>query len=748
MPVITGGSFSGDVSSYISADYQCKLDDGMYKVTGKDAISVTKPEGEVSAPEVSTSVGGVSIPENTESEETGVTTENQTISLDATVTESAEGTIKTANVTVGGSALETISNSTAVSDVEIKTNVGTITVTGAALDSIVSAAAEDGQVSDVTLTIKNVSEDDKVMYDLSATANGAPVFNDKAETAEIKVTVPTDKPEGETVYVYYLGEGGTEFEAKATATVVDGETVITWPVTHFSTRLIGGPVAFTDENGAVAFDTFEQALDAANASANGGTLTIGEDIVVTIDDLSELLAVNKDIKLNGEGSLTNTRSRVALKVEAAKEKALLTIDNGGKLTIDGVTVNIYGAVVSADPINYNNIAVCMMDGSALDVTGGGKLYLGISDEASVQGINKGFYIRGTAPVDAAITVEGQGSGIYGYNIDGYFSQGGIWTVKSGAEIAMDNIGTHGLSAYQVTVEDGGTVNISNTELRGISINENGGKLDIQQGATVNVTNCGSETVPAVYMDKDNENTLSVKGELNVTKTDEAKSTVIALSQNSGSAADTTGGQITGDIDVGEKAAQIQGGGLYDTLDDAIKAAASGQTVVMLKSGTIGETIGSGVTVVVPSGMSLLTPSDTDILASTGTLEVQKGGQFGMTIGGTEYKLVGDGDDCIIGLDSGSVSVVFGTGAVTVSDGTKATIKNDLNLTIEGLKLDVTIESGATANVAAKLTVPHGSFRRCCRHSQRYERRHCACGFQGPGNRRRNCHQQRYNHSPL
>ena len=130
-------------------------------------------------------------------------------------------------------------------------------------------------------------------------------------------------------------------------------------MTHFSKRLVGGPVAFTDNNSqAAAYDTFEEALDAANA-AGGGTITLGDDVTVTIDALDELLAVNKDIKLNGEGSLTIKAEGDALKAEAAKEKALLTINNGGKLTIDGVTVNIFGAVVTEEPINYNNIAVCM-----------------------------------------------------------------------------------------------------------------------------------------------------------------------------------------------------------------------------------------------------------------------------------------------------------------------------------------------------------------------------------------------------
>ena len=161
------------------------------------------------------------------------------------------------------------------------------------------------------------------------------------------------------------------------------------------------------------------------------------------------------------------------------------------------------------------------------------------------------------------------------------------------------------------------------------------------------------------------------------------------------------------------AAQVQNGngqvvGAYGTLAKALTEAASGQKVVLLANATLANAIPDGVTLEVPDGKTLTVDGTAAaaVLGSTGTLEVQNGGGFSIP----NYELIGEGK--IIELTAGSAEVVFSTGTVTLKSGAKADILQDLNLLIPAVnkKLDVTIESGAEANLAAgaKLTVPNGA----------------------------------------
>ena len=323
---VNGGEFAnfnpanckaeGEGTSFMSSD--CESTDNQkdgttyWTVTKKKTISVVKQENETGTV-VDATVGGVAIPSDIGSGD--ITTEDQTLTLDATVTDGSD-TVTTSNVTVGGTALKAIADAGNVANVAIETNVGTLTVSKAALEKIVESAEEaanNGITPDVTLSIEKVNTTDAgngVTYNVNATVavggTTKEVFTeasaDSNATIQVSVPAPADVT-NENVHVYYLGPNGAE---KVSGAKVEGKNV-SWTVEHFSTYYVTADeqkVSVTDEDGNTStYATLQAAIDAADA---GDTIKLMSDIEVSNASLTGnvntgAINISKSLTIDGKG---------------------------------------------------------------------------------------------------------------------------------------------------------------------------------------------------------------------------------------------------------------------------------------------------------------------------------------------------------------------------------------------------------------------------------------------------------------
>ena len=444
---LKGGTYCYDFSnnpegagtSYVPVDYTSTKDsnDKTWSVTAKDALTVEKPES-VDSGTVDATVSGVA----TNISDDDVNVEGNTLFIDAKV-ESASN-VTTSNITVGGTAISTISESTDVSDVKIKTNVGTLTVSEEALDTIVDNATTAGTTADVTLSITVKDDTEKggsLVYTLTATdAAGNEVFADDVSSGEITVTVPynssTSKPA-----VYYLPENGSPVKVDDEKVTLDG-TQLSWTVSHFSDWLITNPNAVAVYNN-TAYDTLTEAITAAN-SGSGGTIDLLKDI--TSENVGNAMTSADIIKVPADKSITimGNGKTITLTPQTDDGRAqVFSIPEDSTLTLDNVKVNITGLSTAA----ANGY------GDGFDVWG--TLNIENGSEVTVSGVTSAFTMQGGYDAEVNIT----NSTVNATEIKGNFSNGGTWVI-SGSTVDIDGCVNNALSVNKLTVKESSEVKVN------------------------------------------------------------------------------------------------------------------------------------------------------------------------------------------------------------------------------------------------------------------------------------------------
>ena len=268
------------------------------------------------------------------------------------------------------------------------------------------------------------------------------------------------------------------------------------------------------------------------------------------------------------------------------------ITANASLTLDGVKMTINGTSdTEGQGGQYDGTGFILNN---TDSGTGGKLILTNAD-VELNGLQRGMVFQVTAP--NLSSVEMTNSQLTIQDIDGNATNGGVWTVGEGSTVTVQNCGDHGLSASSVTVENGATVAVSNVGYRGISINDTNGKLEIQTGGTVTVTNaCTAEGYDgsAVVMSDNATGGLQVAqgGTLTVT----GANSEIQLSDADG-VTNKLEGNITGTytgavIMVGDQA--------FEDLADALAAADAGTDKTVTLLGDVETT--SAITI--PEGVTL------------------------------------------------------------------------------------------------------------------------------------------------
>ena len=477
---VNGGTFvnfnpanckaEGEGTSFMSSDCNSNSskdpteDETTYwTVTKKKTISVVKPEKATGT--VDATVGGVAIPNDTESGD--ITTEGRTLTLDATVTDGSD-TVTTSNVTVGGTALNTIAKAESVANVAIETNVGTLTVSKAALEKIVESAkkaANNGITPDVRLSIEKVDTpdaDNGVTYNVNATVavggTTKEVFTeasaDSNATIQVSVPAPTDVT-SENVYVYYLGPNGAE---EVSGAKVEG-TNVSWTVEHFSTYYVTAKeqeasVTVT-KDGATTTTPYETLADALNAvKDSGGTITLLKDAALENANYT----ISEPVTITGTGTITATNPSIHA----------FTISDESSLTLNGVKLKITGDKNYGIDVRYG--ATLTLNNAEIDVSGVSNATISASSGSTSK--EPGKFILNNSKIAAT-------------DIVGNFSNGGDWELTN-SSIEIEDCASNGFSCNSATL-DNSKVSVSGAKLMGVTAK----KITLNNDSAVTVEECGT-----------------------------------------------------------------------------------------------------------------------------------------------------------------------------------------------------------------------------------------------------------------
>ncbi len=588
---ITGGTFpdKDSIEAYIPTGYAAtERDNGTWIVGPKEGMEADVSTGADNTASATVD-GSYTGSESDEGSGDGSVTAGATIRINvATGTDgAADESITKTEVTVGAAALNSVQKASGVQNVEITTDVGTVTLDKNAWNSI----ADNAGNGSVTLTIQK-SEDANGPADWTVSAvdeSGNPVFSSENErSGKITISVPYKGTvsDGSQVVVYYIGENG---QLESMVTTYQDNT-LSWTTDHLS------------DFGSVTIDADDEAVWVSGSDLKAGSLadalTDLDAVGGTIDLIRSATldaakyTISKDVKIQKsamqEGELTITAT-----VAAGPGTGAFNITADASLTLDGVKMTINGTKDTENQGGKYDGTGFILDNT--DSGTGGKLIL-TNANVELNSLQRGMVFQVTA--SDLSSVEMTNSQLTIQDIDGNATNGGVWTVGEGSTVTVQNCGDHGLSASSVTVENGATVAVSNVGYRGISINDAGGKLEIQSGGTVTVTNaCQAEgyNSSAVVMSDNATGGLQVAqgGKLTVT----GENSEIQLSDAAG-VTNKLEGDITGTytgavIMVGDQA--------FEDLAEALTAAGNSATD---KTVTLLGDVETSTAISIPEGVTL------------------------------------------------------------------------------------------------------------------------------------------------
>ena len=473
---ISKGTFSSDVNDYCATGYTAtKNESGQWVVSPKEGMEAdTSVSGNTASAEVGGEFAG------TENGNDGVEVENSKLEIDVTTggeNKPNENVNKT-TVTIQPASLESVKNSS-VSNVEITTDVGVVTLDKAAWDSI----TENAGGSSVTLTVeKKADGSSPADWTVSAVdSKGETVFSSEDQRdGEISISVPYTKEnlnDGDQVVVYYIGENG-QLEAMTTTYNQENKT-LTWSTDHLSDF---GDVIIGPDTEAVWISGTElkagTLADALSAVASkGGTI----DLVNNATLADAKFVISKNVTIQKSAVATNVPA-ISATVAAGETAGAFTVTENASLTLNGVKLVVQGtANTETDGGKYDGTGI-ILNNSANGT--GGKFILN-NAEVELTELQRGMVFQVTASNLASI--EMNSSKLTIQNIDGNASNGGMWSIKNDSTVIVSHCGNHGLSVQEITV-DHSMIHVDDAGYVGVLAQ----KVELKNGAEVSVTNSGNQ----------------------------------------------------------------------------------------------------------------------------------------------------------------------------------------------------------------------------------------------------------------
>lgn len=374
---ITGGTFSGDVEDYVLTGYKCVSQDGKYVV--QESSTEMGANTSTSGSTANTVVGG-NLGNNQSSG--GVVANSGTVSITATTgIEGAQNDgVTNSNVTIAKEALTSLNNTD--KNVEIKTDVATVTMDSDALNAMTTNAAGDGVVLSVEKTAAAADNNVPLTYSITAvtSADNKEVFDSNSAAGSVTISVPYTN--GTNPQVYYVGANGLEkMEAKLTG------TTLFWTTSHFSDYVVlnDSTVATVTDNGTVTeYASLEAAITAANASSNNPVVDIVKNATITTttaQTTNGIVPINKTMTINGHGNTISYTGTINTTTDPE------TPQQGGLFAIGANNVVMKDVTIDVKQIKHavqfyettggelNNVTINGADWTAVQVNGAQKVAL-------------------------------------------------------------------------------------------------------------------------------------------------------------------------------------------------------------------------------------------------------------------------------------------------------------------------------------------------------------------------------------
>lgn len=370
---VSGGTFSQQITdNYLVDGYTCtQQQDGKYIVQNGSKLEA---DAVVNGDTSNATVGG-----NYSGEESsdGVTA-GGTVSITATT---GNTNVSTSNVSITNNALTSLNNATGVQNVEIKTDVATVTMDSAALGAMTDNADGDGVVLSVAKT--DAASNAPLTYSITAVTsadNNKEVFDSNSAAGSVTISVPYTN--GTNPQVYYVGANGLEkMEAKLTG------TTLSWTTSHFSDYVVlnDSTVATVTDNGTVTeYASLEDAINAANASTNNPVVDLVKDATIATSDAQTtagIVPISKTMTINGHGNTISYTGTINTTTDPD------TPQQGGLFAIGANNVVMKDVTIDVKQIKHavqfyettggelNNVTINGADWTAVQVNGAQKVAL-------------------------------------------------------------------------------------------------------------------------------------------------------------------------------------------------------------------------------------------------------------------------------------------------------------------------------------------------------------------------------------
>ncbi len=730
---ITGGSFTnfnpaaneaeGKGTNFVPAGYTVKQDGNVYTVV-KDSVTAETPTVDTTTGSATTTVSGK--PAAGES----------TITVDAKAAGSSTE-IKSSTVTVSNDTLTAIADSS-VETVTIDTNVGSLTVSKDALSTMAEGANGEALDLKIAKTDGTTSDSYKVKYTLTAKAGDEDVFT--ASNGEVKISVLYT---GTNPVVYYVNGETSE---KMPSTYKDG--ILTWTTTHFSDfevqeeKVVTDVAQVTTKAGTVVgtYSTLQEAVSAAKTNYIVKMLANVE--------LSEPIAISNSMTLDLKGYTISAPGRV-INVNTKNCRLTIQDSTATQPTVDGASVTGYsggkiigtkGYVTAISVVNGGSLTLKSGMVQSVEYTAiyaNGNCTPNSSGQIASNIKITGGYVKsqeygiGVAGIGASLNVSGgvieamDNAAVAGNGTnDSSAYMGGTTITISGGKL-VSHIQSNGFIACGVYHPQVGKLNISGGSIYadgGVGILMRGGTLNMT-GGTVTATGTtggkvGDSNVIAqcygVYVDGSasyygatEENfAANISGTAAVMATDGVPALNLSSNSNSTSKGSivVSGGTFSSAVDasycpydftpadngddtygVSKNPEAMIGNVQYGFLQDAVKAAKTGETIMLMHDVDLDAL---GVTEVSTYGIKT-----SNVTLDLGGYTLSSSSRWTLCVGAPNWT-----------VQNGTIKNMDATskyGAVYIMSASSTTFKN---VKIESAATGIYCKIATTANIVASITI--------------------------------------------
>lgn len=615
--IITGGTYSTDVSTYVAPNYECVKDSSgdtysVKKIEDKLVVDTTTEDNNVSGTLEGTFAGG-----DTDDSGDGVDAGESGVTVDLTTSTSPSSTTS-ATLNITADTAKSLAEGGAT--LTVKSDVGTVSLPQSAV------AKMEGVENPVTVSItKNDANDDfKASYTVEVKAGDTNLLPEGA-TDSGTITITVDKPEGiiNDLQAWYAVNDGDSLVYVEKLNTQDTETgKIAVSIGHLSTIVLtdGAPTSnevatVTGQDGIVTghFSNLSAAITNAAAGStvtlkgnaklttgidvakkltldlNGYTITSGESW--TGDDY--LIGVKRDGDLTiqdktGKGAIAteNTSIYCAVKMTVKGEDAT---GNDAVLTVNGGTLQGYYYGISGNgtrhgtkvTINGGTITASIKDGTAIYQPQDGEL---IINGGTIKSENTAIEIRsGSLTVTGGTIAGGKGEA----NVTG----NGSGTTTSNTGIAIAQHSTKKPINVSITggeISGGAAVYESNPQ-NNTDFTDSPVSVSMENvtlNGAVKSAGFGNMTLDTVKVEGDVSKENNTTGEL-VILNSTITGTLSTGESNTVTIVNTTvNSQTVPDLITSGAVAAVSGKGTFTSLQAAVDAAPNGATVILLSDVTL------------------------------------------------------------------------------------------------------------------------------------------------------------------